>query len=169
MVATMAAKFTEAELEWDPETGKCVWDIDEINDGTLKEWVTDPIAFKTPGGQIPFSLNRLPKYPEITTEQKQIIMQRYFRELDGVKDYAKRWWTLVRKKELPMKDLAEELERMRKTLKNQRELKIAIRSMAGRKHAKLEPEPEQKEGRDPEEIVATGEVLRIVGTAHMES
>jgi hypothetical protein len=60
--------------------------------------------------------------------------------LDDLKDYAKRWWALVQHRALSIKDLEAELDRMSKTVKKQRELKVAIRSMAGRKSRMLNTE-----------------------------
>jgi hypothetical protein len=165
-------KSTKAELEWDPETGDCTWGCSVINREVLKEWVSRKIAFNTPGGQILSRLRQLRTYVEHPSDQKRMILDRYLRELEDMKDFAKRWWTLVRQRSLPIEDLAGELERMRKTTKNQQELKVAIRSMAGRDHqrsALMDPRLELSLDAHPMAIAKMTGTLRMAGIRMSDS
>jgi hypothetical protein len=67
-------------------------------------------------------------------------------------------------------DLAEELERMRKTMEKQCDLKVAIRRTAGRNHQPIPLQDSRLERRveiGPREIVKLGGTLQLPGVATM--
>jgi hypothetical protein len=132
----------------------------KIHKDSLRAWVAEQILRHTPGGQIPSRLRKMRLYLEPTPEQKRDVLERYLVDLDDLKDYAERWWTLVKEEALPFQGVAAELDRMRKTVKKQKELKVVVRSIAGRKNASML----QIEGEELHMEVGPLEIARCLGT-----
>jgi hypothetical protein len=66
MVACERVKLTSADLEWQEENGYGDWAGFEINRDVLRKWVTNQIAYRTRGGQIPSRMGKLREHLDIT-------------------------------------------------------------------------------------------------------
>jgi hypothetical protein len=65
--------FTNAELEWEPETKHCTWAGTWIDRDDLRAWVAREIAFTTPAGQIPSRLRQVRMHPEPMIDKSPTI------------------------------------------------------------------------------------------------
>jgi hypothetical protein len=164
LAATRGVEFTRADLEW--EDNECMWGNTRLNIDELRKWVMEEIAHRTPGGQIPVMLRKARKHFEPTQEEKMEIMRIYFREPEGPKDLAKRWWRLVKESSLSGPDLAEELDRLREEVKNDKEWRTSIRRTAGRNHQEswlLSPNLEWRAKYEPRQLTQIGKVFQTAG------
>jgi hypothetical protein len=130
LAATKGVQFTRADLEW--QDGDYKWGTSETNVNGLRRWVINEIAYHKPGAQIPSRSRLARKHFDPTSEQRREIMEQYFRFPEGSKDQAKRWWKLVKERSLSAQDLAEELDRLRKEVGNDKEWRANVTRTAGR-------------------------------------
>jgi hypothetical protein len=128
--------------------------------------VKNEIAYRTPGAQIPSRLRKARNHFEFTPEQRAEIMESYFREQEGLKDLAKRWWRLLKERSLSAQDLAEELERLRKLAGHDKEWRINIRRTAGCNHQEswlMDPRIDWEMKQDPRGAIRVGKLFQTVG------
>jgi hypothetical protein len=164
LAATMGVQFTRADLDW--EDKDCRWGNSWTDAEDLRKWVMKEIAYRTPGAQIPSRLRLARKHFAPTPEERAEIMSVYFKYPEGAKDQAKRWWKLVKERSLSAQDLAEEPDRLRKEVDNDKEWRTNIRRTAGRNHQDsllLDPRMDWVTKPEPKKLTQVGKLFQTAG------
>jgi hypothetical protein len=93
-------------------------------------------------------------------------MGQYFREPEGAKDQARRWWRLVKERSLSVQDRAEELDRLRNEVGNDKEWRMNIRRTAGRNHQEsllMDPRIEWTVKPEPQGLTQIAKLFQTAG------
>jgi hypothetical protein len=132
----------------------------------LRKWLVKHFTERTLATQIPSHLRMARKQVEFGSEERAEIMRHYFSHPADTKDLAKRWWKLVKEKALPIQDLAEELDRLREEVGNDKEWKTVIRRTSGNggeQSAISETGLDWGVVRDPLHLARVGKLFQTIG------